>query len=250
MEKPFFEFRGSFYKQPYDISNVNNDVLKENFPLCCKYHKSLYKGLNGWFEKFPDCCERHKKMKEEFWFNKSNLADLPLKIVRQLSYTANHLILKKNENDWREEFEDYLAYNIDSFGIPAIGDDRYLDGLRYFLNNHAEADGLRIEQKDFLLKIIDNYFVPSHNVIDHEKSNFSETYEVWQNWLDIFPFNLSPFVEFKAQFSKQIPLLNGGVKINRYTGIAVAQMQTKASLIESIVNLTKSLLLKVDSSKD
>lgn len=247
MDKPFIELSGSFHKHPYDIANVDNYAFPENFPNCCTYHRSLLSQLNEWFQRFPECCEAHKKLKEAFWFKKSDFTNLPEKLVRQITFSDNHFILNANKTDWKEEFADYIGYNIDSLGAPAIGDDRYLNSLRHFLNNSTDAENLSGEQKEYLLKLIDSYFAPRQSTGEHETTNFTTLFEVWQNWLKIFPFQLSIFAELKEHFSKQLPFIKGEVKVNRYTGIATAQMQTTSSLVEVIVNLTKSLLSKVDS---
>lgn len=126
---------------PYETEPVEgyeiptNTETGEQIPNCCQRHKGVFEVAKKWFEQFPDCCAYHREISLKPWFKKSNYNGLAEKIVKQFSYTQ-HLISDRIENnDWYEDITDYIEYNIDSFGHPAIGWDVYYNVVKYHIQN-------------------------------------------------------------------------------------------------------------------
>lgn len=250
MNKPFIEIDAeNFTISPFDAKPIAgyeppvNKVTGEQFPNCCPHHKDVLEQAEKWFEKFPNCCEPHKLFTRNKGFKKENYNGVASKIVRQLSYTEHHISERIKNQDWYNDITDYIEYNVSSFGHPAVGLHLYLNTVRHHVQN-TKAD-LNQEQRQRLSEFIDGYWKTN----DAPKTDLNILYKTYQNWLKIFPFELTTyFGNLKQHFEKQLPILTGKPETNRYTGTTKAKMHTKGSLIEALIKLTDSLLTQINGA--
>jgi len=248
MNKPFIEIDAehftlsAFETKPIEGYEVpTNKETGELFPNCCQFHKNVFESAEKWFEKFPNCCEPHKKLAGKSWFKKENYNGIAEKIVKQLSYTEHHISERINIDEWYKDITDYIEYNVLSFGHPAIGLHLYLGNLKHYIEyTYSEIPK---DKRQRLIEFIETYY---NSTGETNKTDLNILYSTYQKWLKTFPFDISFFTELKPHFEKQLPIINGKPETNKYTGFAKVKMCTKGSLIDVLLNLTKTLLEKVN----
>lgn len=257
LEDTDFEL-GAFDTEPIEQYQFPvHPLTHEPFPHCCPYHDSIYKDAKRWFEKFPDCCEAHKKLFKETWFKKEKYDYVPLKAVRQISFTAHHIVKKIDTEGWFKDITDYLYYNIRSFGqLPrgcgnAVGIHIYTGHVKDWIKKTKAP--FPAEKRKKLVEYLNSYDVPvksekkEKNKKEGSFTDLNVLYAAYQRWLKIFPFDLSFFSHLKPHFDKHLPFLNGKPVVNNYTGLASAKLHTRDSLIEALINLTNYLLTQINT---
>jgi hypothetical protein len=149
-----------------------------------------------------------------------------------------------NNEDWYDDITDYLEYNIKCFGQPAAGLHIYIDYVEANIQNNKIISDVTKQEK--LLQFLDTYFNPQDKK-EKEKTDINVLYETYQKWLKIFPFEISFFIHLKPQFEKTIPFLRERGKTNRYTGLTIFKPHTKRSLIDTLIELTNTLLSHINT---
>lgn len=248
MNKPFIEIEAeNVVISGYDAKPVKeyevptNKETGELLPYCCQFHKDALEQANNWFDKYPTCHEFCLNTFNRYGLNKDNLKGLPIKIIKQLSYTEFVFLQSIEKEDWYKSITDYIDYNVDSFGQPAIGLHLYLHFLKHYIGTVKTE--IPKEKRQRLTDFIDAYDHPPKT----EKTDFNILYSTYQKWLKIFPFELSYFTQLKPQFEKQLPILDGTPETNKYTGLSKGKVHTKSSLINLLLDLTNRLLTEINS---
>ena len=249
MNQPFIEIGSEhFTLSAFEIKPIGgyevptNKETGEQFPNCCSFHKEAFEDAKKWFEKFPNCCNQHKAMALKWWYNKANYSGVVEKIIKQLSYTEHHISKCINIDDWFKDITDYIEYNVLSFGHPAIGSHLYLHYVQHYINIETEIS------KDKKKRLIEFIETNKNSPEEPNNTDLNILYDIYQKWLKIFPFEISFFAHLKAQFEKQLPILNGEPEVNKYTGLATAKIHTKGSLIDVLINLTNSLITQINTT--
>jgi hypothetical protein len=220
-----------------------NEKTGDLLPNCCPFHKQVYEDAINWFNKFPNCCDIHRSFIGKSWFNKNNYTGLPQKIVNQISFTEYHIEKQKDIPDWYKDITDYIEYNIWGFGKPDIGTHIYLSILKSSLQNNDKIE-MPKEKKERIIEYIDEYNRPVPN--GKNNTNITILNSTYQKWFKIFPFELSYFSNLKQHYENTLPLLKSTPIVNKYTGFAKAELHTRSSLIEALINLTNSILTKIN----
>ena len=255
MKKPFIEINSdNFILNPTKVKPIegyefpiNKDTLEE-FPNCCAFHKKVYSNAVEWFKEFPNCCKFHKSMVKEWWYDKKRFSGVEKKISNQVSYTEYHLEQKIQSEDWYEDICDYIEYNVFSFGQPAIGLHVYLHSIRYVINNHLFKYGIKESQVIKLNEYLDTFYFESNESKEkNEKSNLNILHAQYQQWLKIFPFELSFFKSIQPHFQNQLPIGNGKPTFNKYTGMSSVKLHTQTTLFEYLLKVTDLLLTQVNT---
>jgi hypothetical protein len=252
MNKPFIEIDrenftlSAFNTKPIDGYEIPvNAETGEMFPNCCEKHRKIFEELESWFAKFPNCCEQHKAMVSKWWFNKNTYSGVTEKILKQLSYTEHHISKQINIDDWFKDITDYIEHNVLSFGQPPIGLDLYLSTVYQYINN--TKDEIPNNKRQILSDFINSY----SNPIDENKksqTDFNILYITYQNWIKIFPFEISFFTHLKPFYVNQFPIIKGELETNKYSGLSKAKIHTKGSLIDALLNLTDNLLTEINTN--
>lgn len=255
MKKPFVEINSDkFILNPFNTKPIagyeipiNKDTLEE-FPNCCAFHKKVYSNAVEWFEEFPFCCKFHKNMISEWWFDKKRFIGVENKITKQVSYTEYHLEQKIQSEDWYEDICNYIEYNVFSFGQPAIGLHVYLHSIRYVIDNLLFKFGIKENQRIKLNEYLDTFYFDSKESKEKsEESNLNILHGQYQQWLKIFPFELSFFKSIKSHFQNQLPIGNGKPTFNKYTGMSSVKLHTQTTLFEYLLKVTDLLLTQVNT---
>lgn len=211
------------------------------YPYCCENHKAWFNSLQAWYEKFPNCCEEHKGMIGKWWFRRSNYDGIVEKIMRQSHYTEYHIFKQSNQPDWEKDIKDYIEYNCFSFGQPAIGLNRYLEQVKSYLLS-AETKIPKYKKK-ILITFIDEYGIKKES----KQTDVKILLGIYEKWFREFPFELnSYFGKLKDYFKTHIHILKERPVVNKYSGMAKAQLHTKETLFEALLNLTDALLTKIN----
>lgn len=253
MNKPFIEIDAenltisAFETKPIEGYEAPiNKETGEQFPNCCPFHKSVFEWAESWFSKFPNCCDQHKEFIGKWWFKKENYNGIAEKIVKQLSYTEHHISERINIDDWYKDITDYIEYNVSSFGHPAIGLGLYLKNIQYYIEN--AKDEIPKSKGQRLIEFIGTYYNSPIDIDETNKTDLNILYSTYQKWLKVFPFEISFFANLKPHFEGRLPILNSKPEVNKYTGRAKAKAHTKGSLVDVLLNLTNSLLTKINTT--
>lgn len=253
MDKPFIEIDSEHFALPAFETNPikgyeipTNKETGEPFPNCCSFHQNVFEGAEKWFVTFPNCCDKHKAMVSKWWFNKNNYLGIAEKIVKQLSYTEHHISEQINISEWYKDITDYIEYNVWSFGHPAIGLNMYLGNLKHYIKN-TKVEIPKIKRQ-ILIEFITTYYNNPKDLIEKSQTDFNILFITYQNWLKIFPFEISFFSNLKPFYENQLPFLNGKLETNKYSGLSKAKIHTKGSLIDALLNLTNNLLTEINTN--
>ena len=215
------------------------------FPHCCNMHTTFYNNITDWFRTFPNCCTGHRKMaKQNRSYNKIIYAGTPARIAKQCAYTDYHINKQINNEDWFEDITEYIEYNVLCFGKPAIGLHIYLDYLQS--NFESEKSNIPKWKRKQLLQVIGRYL--NNENVNIEQTSLNDLFEIYQRWFKIFPFELDYFKHLKPRYEKTLPMFNGQVTINRYTGLASGKMHTKESLIKLLLERTNNILMHINTA--
>lgn len=241
-----FEIQAWEMEPPNGYQPSENKATGEELPNCCHFHKQVFEATAKYMEKFPDCCEVHRKLLQAPWFLKDNYKDIPLKVVKQLSYTEYLIVSKIDTTDWYDDITDYIEANISSFGhLPQgygspVGLDKYLTCLKYHIDNTTHD--ISSEKRRRLIEYIDYNYTPKETRV----SDLNVLVATYKDWVHIFPFQLSYFKDLKPYFESRLPILTGEPQFNRYSGISRTKIHTKMSLIEFLIQTTNDLLCHIN----
>lgn len=209
--------------QPYDILPPEGYKSPKNFPDCCAFHRNVVKHAKGFIKRFPNCCEPHIAFSKKPFFNLRYYDGVVNKILRQLSYTEFKIRTNLDRENWYEDVSDYIEWAIYAFGHPAMGQHIYLEHLKYFVETiHNGYEDYPKRKQTLLLEYITGLSAPPKGDVN----DIRELIETYQKWLTTFPFNLPYFVNLKATFQKNMPLLQGKVEYNPYTKLSKAKLQS------------------------
>ena len=234
-----------------DTQPLHEYSAPEGFPNCCNYHKELLKIGIEIYNAFPNCCEGHKKLIGQSWFKKERYAYLPLKLVTTISYTVYCIGRCIEHTNWFKEITDYIDYTQRSygqfpegFGSP-LGLGVYLHNLEQKIADEAE---IPLNKKEQLLEFIKKLFEGEvTNAV--EPTDLNLLISKYQQWLKIFPFEISFFNHLKPFFERQMPIIASVGETNMYTGLTGFKVKTKKELISFLVSITTIIIQQINSSQ-
>lgn len=226
-------------------------VLPEGFPYCCDNHKKLLHQVLDHFNNFPNCCEWHKKLLQAQWFNKTDYAYFPIKLLLTYTYTCHCIDSCMDNENWFKEITDYIDYTKYSFGqMPdgygcPLGQNNYLSLIHNYISNN---DKIPTSQKDELNIYIEKIKGGSQKENEKEIVDLNALVALYKDWLNIFPFEIHFFKGLKSHFEKRIPILKGPQKTNMYTGVSFGDTISVSEMATFLTNTTKELLREVNSA--
>lgn len=250
-----FVFTGGTYEIPFPV--ISLPAWKHNLDTCVnckKNHKNTIRNFNKILKNFPNCCEWHTKLKQVNWFNKSDFEDMPKQYADKLFFSMFHIIHYLDQPTWRKEIFDYLEYVILSFGSfpPNYGSPLYLNDyfsdLKKFLERKHKSETIELTEVIERKREIVDFLVKYCNPVEKIDTDIIVLITTYNQWLKIFPFDISFFQNLKPQYEKQLPIINGKLETNKYSGITKAKMHTKNSLIEVLIRSTNNLLTQINST--
>jgi hypothetical protein len=249
--RPFAEIGSEHFQIPYsEITPPPDYVKRENFPHGFNLYNEVYLNAQKQLEAFPNCCKEHSKLNGQPWFNKSDYAQLPEKLVNQLSYTECHIVNQIDTPDWYKEITDYIFYNVSSFGqLPdgygsPVGLQYYLTVLEHWLKNAKH--GIPKEKKIRLIEYLNQYDTRETTT---GKADLNILYSTYKKWLKTFPFHISYFAQIKESLEKKLPFVSGEKSYNKYLQAYSFKVQTQSGLIDALIAGTKHILNTINSAE-
>lgn len=212
---------------------------------CQNTLKIVAEAIEKQHAKFPNCCATHKALQAEKWFNKEDYKDSALHVSTKVVYTRQHILNNINKEDWYKEITDYIEYTVESFASFAKAGRLYLNAYfnyirQFLLQNTSIFTPEKV--KNITQWINDSYC--SKTATDTDFTMLLNTYE---QWLNLFPFEISFFRELKATYQKNVPFISGELTKNKYMPFAKAKLHTRKSQIDVLLELTNSLLTTVNT---
>lgn len=225
----------------YEIP-VNKKTGKK-LPFCCNFHSDLFSSITKWYDKeFPNCCTNHKMLAANSQFEKTDYKTVASKVINQLSYTEHVIRASIDNPDWYKDITDYIEYNTLSFGHPvSVGSGHYINYLLAMLEDEKVFVGMEESKRKALINFV------TKSVKEVKVTDFNLLHSTYQNWLNIFPFDLSFFKNLKPYFENQFPVLRGKAEYNKYLGTAKFKVHTKESLIIHLLSVTDSIIKEINT---
>ena len=231
----------TYYALPYPIFPTIGEHDYRKCDSCKITHKRIIELLKKTVKKFPNCCEAHKKLLSLKDFNKSDFKDAAKQCADKVIFTYQHILNKQSSPLWKVEIGKYINNAIDSFGnfpngygIPFLFDD-YVSFVRQLINDN---EGIKSEVKDYVNRKFDDLYLEKE-----EKDPIADLCKIYDDWLNIVPFNLSFLRSVRDDFRNRSPLM---VCVDNTSNNAPQHhLISKDQLLDLLNNLTKELLIKV-----
>jgi len=246
--KQIHTFRGQAYQPPFKVEPTTGD--KHDYKTCVGCQENYNRDLENAkrkFELFPDCCENHKNLKDYSFFNKENYIDFPEQFADKALFTKNHIINNIEKEDWFIDITNYLDYIIKSFGQSPnkCGEPlmvtAFIELIRRFLRDNVKV--FKVGKVESLIDFLDNYYEP----VNERETDLNLLLSTYQEWLNIFPFELSIFSPLKRNFESTLPILKDKPVYNPYLKAHRGVFIDQESLISTLIDRTNYLLTEINA---
>lgn len=231
----------TYYASPYPIHPTIGEHDYRKCDSCKNAHKTIVELLKAKVKKFPNCCEAHRKLLSLKEFHKSDFKDAAKQCADKVIFTYQHIINNQSSPIWQVEISKYIDEAIESFGqfpdgygIPFLFEN-YLSFVRQLIDNN---DNIKSEVKDYVNRKFDDLYLEKE-----EKDPIADLCKIYDDWLNLVPFNL-PFLEsVRDDFRNRTPLM---VCVdNTSNNTTQHHLISKDQLLTLLNDLTKELLIKV-----
>jgi len=248
-----YEIEYNEFSLPYEIQPTKGEHDFNNCEGCKKTLKELTQRLTQRFEgtykegakPFPFCCPIHSKLVKQKYFNRQDFVNVPEMVARKIIYTINHIKNNHYKEGYYKEITEYVQYTIDSFGKMPETEPLYLsDYFLYVIDILQQIKDINQRRKNELLKYFEAFINPS---VKGSNTDFNILIDMYQKWLNIFPFEISFFADLKPKFEKQLPIFKGTER-NKYSGKQTFIIHTKSSLVNYLLNLTNDIITQINTT--
>lgn len=240
--------RGTFYALPYSIEPTDGEHDYRSCKNCQDNHKTIVNQLKKRVKKFPNCCESHKRLLSLREFNRSDYRDAASQCADKVIFTYQHILNKQSSNIWQAEISQYLDNAIDSFGTfpegygaPFLLTD-YISYVRQLIDNN---NGIRQEVVNYVNTYFDRLFQENESL---NKDPIKDLCAIYDDWLNLVPFDLPFLKDIKDVFRKKSPLMV------YEDGTSASYLMSESQLLDYLTTLTNNLLVeiggKISSIKD
>ena len=240
-----FYFTGTTYTKPYEIIKLNYEEHNlDNCEKCKENFTKILKEFEVKYKKFPNCCEYHKNLLNAKWFNQNDFAGAPQLFTDRLFYSWHHILNFIEKENWEQEILDFLEHSIASFGSfpEGYGEPLYLSNFMHQLKLFVNSLKILPERKNIIISYLDNYGKTKTN---KKNTDLNILIQIYNQWYNNFPFELSFFNHLKLQFSKNLPLFENPRK-NKYTGLTTFTAISKAQLFNYLITVTNKILTEIN----
>lgn len=231
--------RGTFYALPYSIEPTSGEHDYRSCKNCLDNHKTIVNQLKKRVINFPNCCESHKRLLSLREFNRSDYKDAAIQCADKVIFTYQHILNKQSSNIWQAEIFQYLDNAIDSFGTfpegygaPFLLTD-YISYVRQLIDNNKS---IRQEIVNFVHSYFDRLFQENENL---KKDPIQDLCQIYNDWLNLVPFDLPFLKDIKDVFRKNSPLMI------YEDDTSVSYLISESQLLVYLATLTNNLLVKV-----
>ena len=249
----FVAFEESEYIPPFSIEKTDGEHSLESCDNCKKLHGTIIERHKE-YKEFPNCCEYHKKLPELKEFELFHFANFPREMANKVIFSHHHIINNIENDNWQTEIFDYLDYAIESFGAMPEG-----YGSPYQLNDYIILlVDISYNVKDVVLESISKKEYKRRMDLIHKKLNSilspdDDVYKAiglllktYEDWYNLFPFELDYFKHLEKKFQNIIPLHQSKTSYNKYLKKEKKQYHTLESLSKELVAITKQILRTIN----
>lgn len=231
---------GETYRTPYPIQPTKGD--KHDYQTCenCKeIHRRILESLTKRNDAFPNCCEAHKRLWNLNAFNKDDFKDAHIQCADKIIYCYNHILNNQNKSNWKHSIENYINDVTFSFGCmpKGYGGALFLDTFYAILKELVIAgdEFIREDVKLYVCKHLDKLILPQK-----EFDPIESLLRIYNNWLNLFPFDFSEFNKVKKEFANQTPLFLQTMR--EHNGRVSYRLSSNKELIGWLNQQSKKLL--------
>lgn len=258
-------FSGNTYELPFSVKPIEEGHRLDICEGCQKDHSELIEIIKRNSEKFPLCCKEHSRLLDLPEFKKEDFIGLEKDIADKIMFTHHHIINNIDKDEWYVEITSYIEYILESLGSfpPDHGAPFMLNNYYHYFKHYMDkfrgmitrdTDNLSKKEFDIRLNEIDDFFYSRLTNSDPSKNSTSTTdfnllLAIYNKWYKTFPFELSYFQHLKEKFQKSVPVMNGCRAYNKYTGKTTAQLHTKESLTNLLIEITEEIISNINGLK-
>lgn len=240
------------YEVPFEVDPVEGEHDYRTCNKCQENYKSMVSSSNEQFnglgenEPFPLCCADHRELLKLDAFDRKDFEKVPEMVARKTMYVHQHILNSEKTEDWYKRITHYFEWVLSSFGtMPEncgypLYSIWFFDVTRQLLIDCKDFDK---EKKETILNYLNSFFGPERK----GSVDFNLLISTYQKWMNIFPFELnSYFGKLEQHYRNTLPILNGEIETNMYSGISKAKIHTQSSLIEALIKLTDDILTHIN----
>lgn len=246
---------GGEYEIPFTIEPSETDHNLDNCEGCKKHHSLLVSEFEEKLNIFPNCCDGHRKLARLKEFDKKDFLKAPEWCSDKIMYSYHHFMQHIDSDEWYEEITSYFEYCIESYGStpPQCGSPfelgNYFSCLEHLINENRyilKSDKFGKKQLSQRIAKIKNYldsYYEENNQID---KNINILLSKYNEWYNLFPFELDYFEPLREQFRLSIPIFKKRKKFNKYLGSTRLEVHTVESLTNILLNTTNEIISKIN----
>lgn len=243
------------FRSPYPIKPVKGKHSLDSCKGCKETYQYLINDLKARVADFPNCCESHKRLLKLQGFDKAKFQDIEIQLANKIMFCYHHFVNHLDDENWLIESTDYYEYFLDSFGsMPKGHGEPFKRGfainaiiklLTGYLDDY-EGELTNVEVNTRVNRIIE-IVERSTKQIDSEPFNVNTLTKTYEDWLKVFPFELSIFSHLEDKFKKIFPLFTGEKRYNKYLKIEFQIAHSKESLSSALFQITQTILKSLNA---
>jgi len=245
------------FRSPNPIESVKGSHSLESCNGCKETHAYLIGFLKDGVDDFPNCCDKHKKLLNLSGFDKTKFEGIEKQLADKVMFCFHHFVNHLDGDDWFIEATDYYEYFLHSFGnMPKGHGEPFKMGfgihaieklLRVYLDHYnGELSHLEVQTRvNRLIEIVKQ----SAKVEDFEPFDINVLTNTYEDWLKVFPFELSIFNHLEEKFKNIFPLLTGEKRYNKYLKSEFHIAHSKESLSSALFQITQSIIKSLNALK-
>lgn len=228
------------YEESYEIK-FSKDY--EVYFFNSAFNKYLLKQVAVLFDYLEEECRVNKIENEKWRFSKKRYKNVPEKVANQVQYSLYFINVNINKDDWLDNIEEFIEYNLFSFGQLTFGSFCYVCCLEMIL----EDIKLRTMPEEKVKKIR-NHILDTYLSVNNEESKVKSLKLIYNRWLDTFPFNITFFENLKDYYKNRFPFFLKGRR-NRYTGRISVELINEKILREFLLDISQQILDSINIPK-
>ncbi len=240
-------YQCSVFALPFPIPPTDGIHDYRTCEGCQRNHKLIIKHLKPIVDKFPYCCRWHKNLLVNKDFNISDFKDSAEQCADKVIFTYQHIINHQNLPSWEWDVKQYLDGAVESFGkFPSnCGEplllSKYIDYVKQLVNGNSNI-------KDEVRTYVIDYFENLYNIdTKHSGNPINALVNIYNDWLNLFPFNLPFLRDTRELFRKKTPIMIlPNPTIHPYTKDIRYPLITESQLIDFLAQISKDLLMELD----
>lgn len=234
-------WRGSLYAPPFDIKPTLGEHDYKTCSTCQENRSTIAAQLKERSNRFPNCCDSHRKLVELPCFTVNDFCDSNIKCAEKVIFSYQHVI---NNPDNHQSILEYLKLVIESFGVfpKGYGEPFLLsDYCRYLKDLISQNTDISTKTKCIIEEYLSSLYENKSGLSDDPVAQICELYN---RWLDTFPFGIPFFEKLKVEYRAKTPFYFKYENNSLFPERGRYILKTGPEYIQLLESLTKDLLSK------